>query len=114
MKSFTISINHMTLKSPEILEWQQHCQAVFLLRHSPSPVLLPESLHAWESCNLCVFLHIYGMQIIPPCLPPRTEISPEDSIREIVGDTPSMDHAQVSHEALLFPCSEGSSLHLPL
>lgn len=28
MKSFAISINHMTLKSPEILEWQQHGQAV--------------------------------------------------------------------------------------
>lgn len=55
--SFFISINHMTLKSQEFLEWQQHCQAVSvscLMRHSPSPVLLLESLHPWESCNLCL------------------------------------------------------------
>lgn len=93
----------MTSESHEILEWPQRCQAVSvssLLRHGPSPVLLPESLHAWESRNLGLFLHIYGMQITPPCLPPRSEISPEDSIREILEDRPSRDHAQVSHTAL--------------
>lgn len=26
-----------------------------LTRHSPSPVLLLESLHPWESCNLCLW-----------------------------------------------------------
>lgn len=102
--SFFISINHTTLKSQEFLEWQQHCQAVstsYLMRHSPSPVLPPESLHPWESCNLCLFLHVYGMQIIPPCLPPRAEISTKESIGETVKGMLGMENAQVSHVVLL-------------
>lgn len=41
------------------------------------------------------------MQITPTCLPRRTEISPEESIQEIVKDMPSKDNAQVSHVVLL-------------